>query len=106
MLTQSRKQGQPGYPQTVEEAETLLTQWKYPSRQVKQVISSDTTFATEMKPRRGNKEEEEKPMQKKFDGECYNCGKHGHMAKDCWQQKKNDKERYDRKADTKRPQKN
>ena len=82
VLTQSRKQGQPGYPQTVEEAETLLTQWKYPSRQVKQVILSDTTFVTEMKPRRGNQEEEEKPMQKKFDGECYNCGKHGHMAKD------------------------
>ena len=70
MLTQSRKQGQPGYPQTVEEAETLLTPWKFPSRQVKQVISSDTTFVTEMKPRRGNKDEEEKPMQKKFDGEC------------------------------------
>jgi hypothetical protein len=68
VLTQSRKQGQPGYPQTVE-AETLLTQRKYTSKQVKQVISSDTTFSTEMKPRRGIKEEE-KPMQKKFVCKC------------------------------------
>ncbi|KAJ0082162.1 hypothetical protein Patl1_09783 [Pistacia atlantica] len=25
---------------------------------------------------------------RKFDGECYNCGKMGHMAKDCWTKKK------------------
>jgi Zinc knuckle len=25
---------------------------------------------------------------RKFNGECYNCGKKGHMAKDCWSKKK------------------
>ncbi|KAM1391667.1 hypothetical protein ACFX2I_019360 [Malus domestica] len=25
---------------------------------------------------------------RKFDGECYNCGKMGHMEKDCWTKKK------------------
>lgn len=25
---------------------------------------------------------------RKFNGECYNCGKMGHMAKDCWSKKK------------------
>ncbi|MBN8157107.1 zinc finger domain-containing protein [Vibrio vulnificus] len=25
---------------------------------------------------------------KKFNGKCYNCGKMGHIAKDCWSKKK------------------
>nr|TKR98978.1 hypothetical protein D5086_0000197670 [Populus alba] len=26
-------------------------------------------------------------IKRKFEGKCYNCGKKGHMAKDCWQKK-------------------
>jgi hypothetical protein len=51
-------------------------------------MSHETTFAADMKPRRGDAADEsaidtdEKPR-KKFNGNCSHCGKFGHMAKNC-----------------------
>ena len=92
VLTNIRKIGGAGFPDSVQKAEEILTQWKYPVRE-RVSMSHETTFATDMKPRRGDaanesaRDTDEKPR-RKFNGNCNHCGKFGHMAKDCWSKDK------------------
>ena len=46
------------------------------------IFSSEISTEDKRRTRKGNKPQTLKT--EPFDGECYNCGKRGHMAKDCW----------------------
>ena len=46
------------------------------------IFSSELSTDDKRRTRKGNKPQTLKT--EPFNGECYNCGKRGHMAKDCW----------------------
>jgi hypothetical protein len=89
-LDRNRILGIGGFPKTVDEAYTLLTEWHHEPRvSYNTSLPSDTVFKADMrieerKPssKRDKKSEGDKGV--KSNTECNNCGKKGHIAKDCW----------------------
>ena len=88
-LDRNRLLGIGGFPKTVDEAYTLLTEWHHEPRvNYNTSLPSDTVFKADMrieerKPssKRDKKSEGDKGI--KFNTECNNCGKKGHITKDC-----------------------
>ena len=85
-LDQNRQLGLTGYPKTVAEAYTLLSQWAHEPVVNRPVMSQDTVFSADMKfsGKSRKQESQRKTKDEKYDFECYKCGKKGHMAKECW----------------------
>ena len=83
---QNRQLGLAGYPKTVAEAYTVMSQWAHEPVVNRPVMSQDTVFSSEMKLSEKSRKPEKKRKSKeeKRDFECYNCGKRGHIAKECW----------------------
>jgi hypothetical protein len=81
MLDQNRQLGLTGYPKTVAEAYTLLSQWAHEPVVYRPVMCQDTVFSSDMRYYNGHKQDKERKV---HDLECYYCGKKGLMAKECW----------------------